>query len=131
VGEKPTEADEAGIAVSDPGSPADKRTVGAGQVTEIVRREAGGGGEGVAIDEEGVQRAVGQGSPPAAEGTINTSKSNTFREAGGGGEGIAIDEEGVQRTNLNSSKSNLQRAAGDQEPPEPAEGTNLNSSKSN
>lgn len=83
----------------------EKETLAGGQ------RQAGAA-SGIAIGEEGVQRA-------AAEG---------------GGGAIAIGEEGDQRANnLNLSKSNIDRLSGNPGAgdPAPAEATNLNSSKSN
>lgn len=71
-----------------------------------------GAASGIAIGEEGVQRA-------AAEG---------------GGGAIAIGEEGDQRaSNLNLSKSNVDRLAGSPGAgdPDPAEATSFNSSRSN
>jgi len=83
----------------------EKETLAGGQ------RQAGAA-SGIAIGEEGVQRAAAEGE----------------------GGAIAIDEEGDQRaSNLNLSKSNIDRLAGSADPggPDPTEATNLNSSKSN
>lgn len=112
---------------------------------EGVQRTAGGGG-GIAIDEEGVQRTAGaagyvQDNSPNAEtgrrkdegskdaeraSNLNLSKSNIDRLAGG-------DPGPEDAAKVKGSKSNTSERAGDPGAggPEPAEATNLNSSKSN
>ncbi|MBI5946745.1 MAG: hypothetical protein HY875_01240 [Chloroflexi bacterium] len=99
---------------------------------ELAKREADLDGDGAA--------AGGGGSP--AEGTINNSKSNTFRAGAPAGDAEADSpaaEEGsgpsAIAANLNSSRSNIYRTAGPDgggSPDDPAaRATNLNSSKSN
>jgi hypothetical protein len=83
------------------------------------------------VEEKGGPRAGlgggGGGGEPAQGTNLNSSKSNLERA---GGPGPA--DPGPQGTNLNSSKSNIERA-GSPGPADPApdEATNLNSSRSN
>jgi hypothetical protein len=164
MGEKPTEADEAAakanaggggrseIAIGDPG--VNDNLGGAGGSGDAALK-SGGSGRDVSGD---AQRAVAGGltdPTPAESANLNLSKSNIDRAAGDlDRDGPADDErksasmsaiqnmkregdrpagpEPAAATNLNSSKSNIERTgpAGG-EPPEPAEATNLNSSRSN
>jgi hypothetical protein len=140
MGEKP-EADE-DLTRSAGSAPAAGIAVG----EEGVQRASAGRPptEPIAIDEEGVQRqggamsaignirgreAAGGAGPvdPAESSNLNLSKSNINREAGG--EAGAPD---AAATNLNTSRSNVYREAGDASPleDEAAEGS-VKSSKSN
>ncbi len=112
---------------------------------EGVQRTAGGGG-GIAIDEEGLQRTTGgagyvQDNSPNAEterrkdegskdaeraSNLNLSKSNIDRLAGG-------DPGPEDAAKVKGSKSNTSERSGDPGAggPEPTEASNLNSSRSN
>lgn len=116
MGEKPTAADEeAGAAARAAGRPRDRdvRNERAGAAIADIDRDGPPEaslepGDSIAIGEEGLQRS-----------------------AGGGGGGIAIDEEGVQRSAMNSIRNMQARSAGGPQEGEAAQRTNLNSSKSN
>lgn len=112
---------------------------------EGVQRSAAGGG-GIAIDEEGLQRTAGgsgyvqdnspnveterrkdEGSKDAERASnLNLSKSNIDRLAGG-------DPGPEEAAKVKGSKSNTSERVGDPGAgsPEPTEASNLNSSKSN
>jgi len=82
--------------VDDPGGGGGEAAINGSNSNIKNLRESGGGG-GIAIDEEGVQRVSGSGPGDPAAAAINNTKSNikNLQDIGGGG-GIAIDEEGVQ-----------------------------------
>jgi hypothetical protein len=95
-----------------------------------------GGGAGMAIGEEGVQKATGgredrdqiaieEEGIQRQGGTMSSIGNIRGREAAGGDGGA------TERGSLNSSRSNIYREAGGGPPDSPAEATNLNSSKSN
>jgi hypothetical protein len=97
----------AGIAVSDPGAPADKPST---------KREGAGGSQpaeasNLNLSKSNIDR-LGQGDPdPDDAAKVKGSKSNSSERWADPGP----DEPGgvTERSNLNSSKSNVYRAAGD------------------